>query len=529
MDTSGTQLTGLLGKLVDDGLLSHEAAERAGNASQQAGTSIEKTLLEFGMIEETALFQALADHLNMPFAPIERIDSALTGSLSLQAEYLQRVEVIAVEKTPAGIALATSDPASLDALDSIGFHLDTTILPMITTPSAVKAVLSGLIDNSNSKASTGASTTDIERLKALANDGPVIKLVNDIISKAVDQGASDIHFEAEENGVRVRFRIDGVLRSDQQVKDADRASVVSRLKIMANLNISEKRRPQDGRAELSVRGRRIDIRLSTLPTQFGESVVLRLLDREQLCLEWNALGYSKERALEIERIVGMPNGIFLVAGPTGSGKTTTLYTALSQINSDERKILSVEDPIEYSLEGINQVQVEPQIDMTFARALRAILRQDPDVIMIGEIRDQETAEIAVRAALVGRMVLSTIHTNDAVSAITRLLDLGVPPYLLAATLRGVLSQRLVRRTCVECKGAGCDNCNDIGLQGRIVVSELLSISQDLSVAISSGTPAEQLTEIAGQEGFRSLSASGERLVEEGIIPHKELIRLLGSA
>lgn len=513
--------------LVARGLLNLDEARRAGGASEETGTSIEKTLLEFGLIPEARLFYALADHLNLPFVALEAVDPDLSRTLPLQSEFLRRVEVIAVEKTDDGIVLATCDPASIIALNDIGFHLNTPVTAAIAAPSTVKTILASQNEETKNKNGTAASTIDIERLKSLANDGPIIKLVNDMIARAVGEGASDIHIEAGESGARVRYRVDGMLRAEQAIEESNKASVVSRLKVMANLNISEKRRPQDGRAQLSVRGRAVDIRLSTLPTQFGESIVLRLLDRDRLQLDWDALGFPKERAHEIEQIVGAPNGIFLVAGPTGSGKTTTLYTALSQINSEERKIISVEDPIEFSLEGVNQVQVEPQIDMTFARALRSILRQDPDVIMVGEIRDQETAEIAVRAALVGRMVLTTIHTNDSISAITRLIDLGVPAYLLAATLRGVLSQRLVRKICKDCNGEGCDNCNSSGRAGRIVVSELLKITEPLAQAISSGETAMNIKQKACADGFVQLAENGQLLVESGDVSRDDILQSLG--
>lgn len=520
--------TEFLDILVARDLLNLEEARRARVASQETGTSIEKTLLEFGLIPESSLFCALADHLKLPFASLETVDSDLSRTLPLQSDFLRRVEVIAVEQNDNGIVLATSDPSSLEALKDIGFHLNTPITAMIAAPSTIKTVLATQAEDNTKKEEVAASVTDIERLKSLANDGPIIKLVNDMIAKAVGDGASDIHIEAGESGARVRYRIDGMLRVEQMIEENDRASVVSRLKVMANLNISERRRPQDGRAQLSVRGRTVDIRLSTLPTQYGESIVLRLLDRDRLQLDWAALGYPQERADDIEQIVSAPNGVFLVAGPTGSGKTTTLYTALSQINSEERKIISVEDPIEFSLSGVNQVQVEPQIDMTFARALRSILRQDPDVIMVGEIRDQETAEIAIRAALVGRMVLTTIHTNDSISAITRLIDLGVPTYLLAATLRGVLSQRLVRRLCKDCNGEGCDSCNDSGRKGRIVVSELLKVSVPLAQAISDGNDPKDLERKAREEGFLPLAENGKSLIEGCEVSREDILQALGS-
>lgn len=516
-----------LDALVAHELLTTDEARRARVASEETGISVEKTLLEFGLIPENALFGALADHLHLPFASMDDVDPDLFRTLSLQPEFLQRVEVIAVSKTKGGIALATSDPASLEVLNSIGFHLGSSVSAMIASPSTVKAILNVQVGAGGRNDASAASVTDIEKLKALANDGPVIKLVNDMIAKAIGDGASDIHIEAGESGARVRYRIDGILRVEQPIEESDRASVVSRLKVMANLNISERRRPQDGRAQLSVRGRAVDIRLSTLPTQFGESIVLRLLDRDRLQLDWDALGFPKERAQDIEQIVRSPNGIFLVAGPTGSGKTTTLYTALSQINSVDRKIVSVEDPIEFSLDGVNQVQVDPQIDMTFARALRSILRQDPDVIMVGEIRDQETAEIAVRAALVGRMVLTTIHTNDSISSITRLIDLGVPAYLLAATLRGILSQRLVRRLCKDCGGKGCSHCNDSGRKGRIVVSELLKISSTLAQAISEGETVKAIGQKAQRDGFIPLIQNGQSLIENNAVSREDMMQALG--
>lgn len=428
-------------RLVEQKLIGAAEARRALEASESTATNIERTLLEFGLIAEDPLFRALAGHLDLPFITAEDIDKSLVAALGLTPEFLQRVEVVPVKQLPDGLMLATSDPRGQDALASLGLHLRRTVIAAITSPSVVRQATH---DDQNNIES-GVANADIERLKVLANDGPIIKLVNDLIADAVARRASDIHIEAEEYGARVRVRVDGVQSAVQSIAESARAAVVSRLKIMANLNISEKRRPQDGRADMSVRGQSIDIRMSTLPTQHGESIVLRLLDRNRTRLDWHQLGFPAARVAEISAILGAPNGIFLVAGPTGSGKTTTLYTGLDQLNSDDRKIVTVEDPIEYSLKGIAQVQVDPLIDMSFARALRAILRQDPDVIMIGEIRDQETAEIAVRSALVGRLVLSTIHTNDSISAVDRLLDLGVPPFLLASTLRGVLSQRLVRR------------------------------------------------------------------------------------
>ncbi len=366
---------------------------------------------------------------------------------------------------------------------------------------------------------------DVARLQALANEGPVIGQVNALVAEAVEARASDIHIEMLEATARIRLRVDGELSVHRQLSHADCATYISRLKIMGRLNISEKRRPQDGRAQIAVQGRNIDLRLATLPTQHGESLVIRVLDQAQIELNWDALGYPKDRVAEIEQIIRKPNGIFLVAGPTGSGKTTTLYTALSQINNDNLKIISVEDPIEYAIEGVNQVQVQPEIDMGFARALRAILRHDPNVLLIGEIRDQETAEIAVRAALIGRLVLSTVHTNDALSTVDRMIDLGIAPYLLAATLRGVLSQRLVRRVCDACAGQGCEICGTSGYRGRRVVSELMAINEEGQREISKMGQGQPLDAAASLRQFRTLKDAANNLIAEGETTAEEWARI----
>ncbi len=515
-----------LAQLCDAQKLTVAGAKRAELASEQTGTPIERTLLEFGLIDEDTLFLALARYLNLPFVSDADIDPTLMRSLSLSADFLRRAEVVPVEETEDGILLATSNPRAQEIVQSIGYHLQSPVKMALAAPAMIKAALAQA-GQEPVQVGDVASDEDVERLNALANDGPVIKLVNDIIGEAAMAGASDIHIEAEENAARVRFRIDGVLQSRRAIPQAQRAAVASRLKIMANLNISEKRRPQDGRAQVSMRGRSIDIRLSTLPTQHGESIVMRLLDRSKVALDWHALGYEADRIAQIEQVVNRPNGIFLVAGPTGSGKTTTLYTALAGLDAESLKIVTVEDPIEYALSGINQVQVEPQIDMDFARALRAILRQDPDVIMVGEIRDKETAEIAVRAALVGRLVLSTIHTNDAVSAVTRLIDLGIPAYLLADTLRGVLSQRLVRTNCPECGGAGCDVCAGSGKAGRTVVSEFFEPGRETTAAISAGKTPGELHVAARREGFKPMREEAEALSTEGRLDRLELVRVFG--
>ena len=479
------------------GVITETSVSRALSASQTAGTSVDVTLLELGLANEEQMYRTIAQALGLPFAAPDSFDPSLLDQLPLSRSFLLRARVIPIHLDADTVTLATSNLRGQDEINSVAFRLKQSVKVVISTPSSIKAALSASESHQSEDNDALASEGDVARLKALANDGPVIKLVNEIITQAVDARASDVHIEAQETGARVRFRVDGKLQTARVVANADRAAVASRLKVMAALNISEKRRPQDGRAQLSVRGRTIDLRLSTLPTQFGESIVLRILDRERVALDWEKLGFEPSRVAEIEQIIRQPNGIFLIAGPTGSGKTTTLYTALSQINQEDRKIVTVEDPIEYSLEGINQVQVEPQIDMTFARALRAILRQDPDVVMVGEIRDEETAQIAVRAALIGRLVLSTIHTNDSIAAVDRLGDLGVPAYMIAATLRGVLSQRLVPM--------------QDGSEGRNVVSELFTVNKMIAAAISAKSDYGTLVEVATANGFVSLDNTLSKL------------------
>jgi general secretion pathway protein E len=514
--------------LVRRKLLTPQEAARVAEGSARAGSSVERTVLELGLAAEEPLFRALAEHLDLPFAEPGHLDEEVLVRTGLPADFLSRVEAVPARETEEVLWVATADPRGADAVQSIGFHLGRPVQAAIAAPSTIKAALAAIAKPAAAAGVAGTSETDIERLRALANDGPVIKLVNDLVAQAAEARASDIHIEAEAHGARIRLRIDGSLRTEGAIAEAQRAAVVSRLKVMANLNISEKRRPQDGRAAVAVRGRTVDIRLSTLPTQHGESVVLRLLDRAALRLDWEALGFPSARAAEVERILRMPNGLFLVAGPTGSGKTTTLYTALSRIDAETRKIVTVEDPIEYELKGVNQVQVEPAIDLTFARALRAILRQDPDVVMVGEIRDEETAEIAVRAALVGRLVLSTVHTNDSASAIDRLIDLGVPRYLLAATLRGVLSQRLVRRLCTACAGQGCAACVGSGRKGRIVVSELLRATPEVAASIHGTAGSSPLSASAAEAGFVPMAMAGRDLAARGLVHPADVEEALGA-
>ena len=365
----------------------------------------------------------------------------------------------------------------------------------------------------------------VEDLLETADDAPIIRLLNALLTQAARDGASDIHIEPYERHSSVRFRIDGDLREVVQPHRALHAALISRLKIMADLDIAEKRLPQDGRISLRLGQRAIDVRVSTLPSAHGERAVLRLLDKSESKLTLSGLGMEGETLTRLQRLIAQPHGIILVTGPTGSGKTTTLYAALQQLDTHTRNILTVEDPVEYELPGVGQTQVNPRIDLSFAKALRAILRQDPDVIMIGEIRDFETAQIAIQASLTGHLVLATLHTNDASSAVTRLIDMGVEPFLLSSSLLGVLAQRLLRRLCTHCQGQGCDACHHTGYHGRTGIFELLTTDDELRALIHAQASEAALRACAQRNGMRLMREDGERLVQQGVTSREELLRV----
>ncbi len=374
----------------------------------------------------------------------------------------------------------------------------------------------------------------VEDLLEAADDAPIIRMLNALLTQAAKDGASDIHIEPYERSSSVRFRVDGTLREVVQPNKALHAALISRLKIMAELDIAEKRLPQDGRISLRIGGRAIDVRVSTLPSSHGERAVLRLLDKTESRFTLEGLGMSGEVLASFERLIQQPHGIVLVTGPTGSGKTTTLYASLGRVDTATTNVLTVEDPVEYELPGIGQTQVNPKIDLTFAKALRAILRQDPDVIMIGEIRDYETASIAIQASLTGHLVLATVHTNDAPSSVTRLIDMGVEPFLLSSSLLGVLAQRLVRKLCPHCKKqdgeghwhpVGCEKCSHTGYKGRTGVYELMRVDADVQSLIHNRSAEQDLVAAARAAGLRSMREDGERLVRDGVTSLEEVIRV----
>lgn len=391
---------------------------------------------------------------------------------------------------------------------------------------------------------------DIDHLKGLASEAPIIKLVNLLISRAVENRASDIHVEPFEEDLKVRYRIDGVLHEVETAPKKLQPAIISRLKIMAKLNIAERRLPQDGRIKLKIAGREIDIRVSTIPVLYGESIVMRLLDKENIVIDLEKLGFPTGILTTFDDLIKKPHGILLVTGPTGSGKTTTLYGALDKINTEDKKIITVEDPVEYHLRGVNQIQIKTQIGLNFANALRHIVRQDPDIIMIGEIRDLETAEIAIQSALTGHLVFSTLHTNDAPSAITRLIEMGVENFLLSSTIRGVLAQRLVRVICPNCKavdtdaaspeelqliglgsnttlyrGKGCDHCAYTGFWGRSGIYELLVVDKEIRSKLMQNADASELRQVARVQGMRTLLESGRDKVSTGMTTISEVLRV----
>ncbi|MEW6117912.1 MAG: type II secretion system ATPase GspE [Nitrospirota bacterium] len=391
---------------------------------------------------------------------------------------------------------------------------------------------------------------DIGHLKDLASEAPIIKLVNMLITRAVESRASDIHIEPFEDELKVRYRIDGVLQDIESVPKKLQAAIVSRIKIMAKLNIAEKRLPQDGRIKLKVGDKEIDLRVSTIPVLHGESIVMRILRKEGIVIDLDLLGFDERTLATFGSLIKRPNGIILVTGPTGSGKTTTLYGALDKINSPDKKIITVEDPVEYQLKGINQIQVKPQIGLNFANTLRHIVRQDPDIIMIGEIRDLDTAEIAIQSALTGHLVFSTLHTNDAPSAITRLIDMGIEKFLLSSTVRGILAQRLVRVICPACKevdrspegreelsllgigsdatlykGRGCEQCSFTGYYGRSGLYELLVVDEDMRRLLLKDVDSNQIKELARRNGMRTLLEYGAERIREGITTLSEVLRV----
>ena len=509
------------------------------------------------MVTAATDMRLLAEQLDLPFQ--EQIDDHLTdgrllSGLPLATARSRQLLPLAIED--GRLLLAVADPTDLLLQDEMARHFELPIQPVVVPSAELNAAINRCYTRIAGSASDVVETLAVEDLSTIAtelsqpqdlldltDEAPVIRLLNAILFQAVKERASDIHIEPYERTLEVRFRIDGILHLKLEPPKLLQEALSSRVKIMASLNIAEKRLPQDGRMKVLVAGHDVDIRVSVVPTFFGERIVLRLLDRKQGIKPLSEIGFSERDNRLMERLLGRSNGIILVTGPTGSGKTTTLYAALSRLNRQERNLITIEDPIEYQLAGVGQIQVHSKIDLTFAAGLRAVLRQDPDVIMVGEIRDAETAEIAMQASLTGHLVLSTLHTNDTATAITRLIDMGIEPFMVASSLAGILAQRLVRTICPHCKesyrpdepiaglpevlyrGRGCDRCFGQGTLGRIGIYELLPIDAELCSMITRRAPAGEIKGYALSRGMRTLRDDGFEKVAAGITTLEEVLRV----
>jgi general secretion pathway protein E len=544
------------GILVDAGRLSQSSLSRAERLAVESGEPIVTVLTRLGLIGERELVETISQALSLPVIKATEFPEQPILSERISRRFLLHFRILPISTGDHDIVVAMANPLDSYALEALAFASGKTVLPRLASPSDIEDGLERLYSpktlSIDAEVKEDNHHDDVERLRDMSSDAPVIRLVNSVIARAVEARASDIHFEPAERSLRVRFRVDGVLQDIETLPERMSAPLTSRIKIMAKLNIAERRLAQDGRIRFAVRGQEIDFRVSTMPTLHGESVVLRILDRGSLKLDFEALGFDDDVLGQYLPILRRPHGILLVTGPTGSGKTTTLYTSLSLLDRHELKILTIEDPIEYQLENINQTQVKPQIGLTFASALRAFLRQDPDVIMVGEIRDLETAEIAVQASLTGHMILSTLHTNDAASAVTRLLDMGVENYLITSTVNAVLAQRLVRTLCLHCREpyepsaelmrnygltvendeairlfhpGGCPHCRGTGFQGRTTITEFLVVSDRIRELILSRAEALEIQRAAISEGMRTMFTDGMRKALAGTTTLEEVIRV----
>ncbi len=458
--------------LLQKGLITSEQLSEAEKLRRERGLRLDLALVELGYVGEEDLLKVMSEQLGIEIVDLSNVEVDAETLRSLPAKLVYRKKLVPVSRSDGYMTVATSDPYDLYAFDELRLLTGLEVLPVLATAEEIDKVIRAhygvggntvdeMVDDELELVEAGQSES--EDLMEQAQEASVIKLVNEVFMEAINERASDIHIEQYENGIAIRYRIDGVLQPASLPPQIDRfrAAIISRIKIMAHMNIAEKRLPQDGRIDIRVGGRQIDVRVSVIPMLFGEGIVLRLLDKSQVLYSLPELGMVGDNFALFKQLITRPHGIILVTGPTGSGKTTTLYAALQEIVSPENKVITVEDPVEYHLEGISQIQIKTEIDFTFARGLRHILRHDPDVIMIGEIRDIDTAEAAVQAALTGHLVFSTLHTNDSASASTRLLDMGVEPFLVTSTLNAVMAQRLVRTICSECRESYTPNPEDL--------------------------------------------------------------------
>jgi len=552
----------LLGEiLVAEGLTSPDAVERALARQRTTGELIGQALVALGVVTQDEVLRAVAAQQDLPYLSRDEMPSALPVLKNLSAKYLRTYAVCPVSIEAGQMTVATSDPRNPVVVDDLRQTTGLSVKLVISSPEAITEAIDRTYDGANASALQrivegmdeergGEGDEDVSHLRDMAFEAPVVRLVNLLVENAITAEASDIHIEPFEDTLRIRYRIDGILYDQEAPPRRLQAAVTSRIKIMAEMNIAERRLPQDGRIRVNLHGTRVDIRVSTMPTVHGESIVMRLLQRSSVFLPLDKLGFPADTLKRFESLIKRPHGIILVTGPTGSGKTTTLYGALDKINSPDRKIITVEDPVEYQLKGVNQIPVKPKIGLTFATGLRHIVRQDPDVILVGEIRDLETAEIAIQASLTGHLVFSTLHTNDAPAAITRLQDMGVEPYLVASVLEAVLAQRLVRRICGSCRvqdtpsaadldalgvtappgtrlfrGKGCEECRGTGYRGRMGIYELFPITEDARSLMLRRAASRDIRQYAISAGMVTLRMDGWRRACEGLTTVEEILRV----
>jgi general secretion pathway protein E len=522
-------------------------------------------LVKLGLCSELDVADAFAEAGEFEKVKPEQYPLEMQLPESVSLRFLKQYHVIGLSQDEQSIAVAMMDPEDGFVIDALKLATGKTIVPKVGLLSEIDAALEvqygegrsameKTIDDLNVD---DIGEEDLEHLKDLASEAPVIKMVNLIMQRAIETRASDIHIEPFEQTLKVRLRVDGVLKEIDAPSVKSTAAVISRIKIMAKLNIAERRLPQDGRIKVQMLGKELDLRVSTIPTMYGESVVIRLLDKESVVFDFATLGFEGRHLKQFIEVLSMPHGIILITGPTGSGKSTTMYAALKVLNTSERKIITVEDPVEYQMEGVNQIQAKPQIGLTFASALRSIVRQDPDVIMIGEMRDLETARIAVQSALTGHLVLSTLHTNDAAGGVTRLLDMGLEEYLLTSTVNGILAQRLVRKLCPDCKEAyqatpelikemrlrrfvpqgditlykpiGCVSCGGMGYRGRLAIIEFLHMTDPVRKLIMAHEEAGTIQKLAIEEGMSTMFENGLTKAVQGVTTIEEVMRVTSEA
>lgn len=550
--------------LLEHTSLTPEQLEEVLEIQRQKGMRLGEVLIQKNYLTPEELTKALSIQMGYPYLgriPSSEIDSQLINEIPIN--YAKQNLVLPISRGDNYIVVALADPLNHAPIDDLALIFKTEIKVMIASPIQLQEAINKVYERSTSNIIEGLEDNEtdddlaynlnepVDLLDAGDDEAPIIRLVNSLLFRAVKEKASDIHVEPFEKEVIVRFRIDGILYDIFRTPKRFHQSISSRIKVMGDLDIAEKRMPQDGRIHIKIAGKDVDIRLSTVPTSFGERCVLRILDKNNTVIELPSLGFGGKSLNTVNQLINKKHGIFLVTGPTGSGKSTTLYACLTSIKSIERNIITVEDPVEYQLEGVGQIQVNPKINLTFASGLRAILRQDPDVIMVGEIRDQETADIAIDASLTGHLVLSTLHTNDAPGAITRLVDMGIEPFLVSSSLLGIIGQRLVRKVCPVCreqttisdieieelgitkemsekypifKSRGCDKCSNTGYKGRTVISELLVISENVRNLILSGTDSNTIKKQAIKEGMVTIRQNAVAKVLQGITTVEELFR-----